>query len=153
MIESPRSLEVPIGDHHRVGAELADLLRYRPPQLQVGFEEPIGKVEDLEVVDSDDGAGFALFAFAQGCHLVGMHIADAGLAAGQQQVGDLLALSGPLRHRCGGAVFHVIGMGDDAQEAGDVVVIEEREFSHSPQAIRRGANRPEFSAVGLCWVR
>ena len=47
--------------------------------------------------------------------LVGRQPVDAGLAAGDHHVADLLALPGPAGDRCGGAELHVVGVGHDRE--------------------------------------
>src|SRR5699024_7535138 len=65
VVESPPGLEVEVRHHRRIRSELADLPRNGPPQLMGGFDQAIGEVEDLEIVDADDIAGPALFGCAQ----------------------------------------------------------------------------------------
>ncbi len=79
------------------------------------FDQPIWMREKLDVIDPDDGAARNLLSHAKRPHFGGVHRVDAGLALGDQQITDGLALLGPSRHGAGCSVLHVVGMGDDRQ--------------------------------------
>ena len=100
---------------HDVGSVAADRRGDRAPQRQAVFQYPVGQAEELDVGDPDDRGCGALLGLAYGACLFRGHGVDTGLAACGQAVGDLLALSGPARDGSCGAVFEVIGMGDDGQ--------------------------------------
>ena len=71
---------------------------------------------------ADEAGGLHLLGLADGAALVRLHAVDAGLAAGDHHVADLLALPGPAGDGCGGAELHVVGVGHDAQGAVPVLV-------------------------------
>lgn len=133
VVKSPRHFEFPVRDHDGIGFELADLLGDCMAQFEVRLEQSISEIEDLKVVNADDCACLTLFVCSQRSDFLGAHFTDARFTTSQQQIGHGLALVCPFGYRRGGAVFHVIGMGDDAQEAIDLIVVEDRKFSHSPR--------------------
>src|SRR5699024_8777872 len=151
VVEPPPGLEVEVRHHHRIRSELADLPRNGPPQLMGGFDQAIGEVEDLEIVDADDIAGPALL----GCSALGDYIRgpvpDAGLTPGEQKVGDFLALVGPFGDGRRTPVFHVIGVGDYAEDTIDIAIVEEREFSHDTRLCARPRFRQGWEAQAV-WV-
>ena len=74
---------------------------------------PSGSPRNSTVVDADDPARLDLLGLADPAALLGLHPVDAGLAAGDHHVGDVLALAGPPGDGGGGAELHVVGVRDD----------------------------------------
>ena len=101
-----------------LGPVPADRGRDVMPQRQPVLDEPVGVTEELDVRDTDDRRARALLRLAYARALVGRQAVDAGLAARDEDVRDLLPLAGPTRDRARGAVLHVVGVGDD-RERGD----------------------------------
>ena len=110
----PKVLAV-VQRHDHLGTDPADGRGDVGPQPQPVLEHPVGVAEDLEVGHADGVAGGVLLAGPQRRRLLRRHAVDAGLARGDQRVGDGLALVGPPGHRRRGAVLHVVGVGDDRQ--------------------------------------
>ena len=81
------------------------------------FDDAVLVVEEFDGLDADGGGAATFFFLAEGADFVGVHGADAGLAAGDEEVGDVLALVGPAGDGAGGAVFEVVGVGGDGEGA------------------------------------
>jgi hypothetical protein len=77
-------------------------------------------VEELHVFDAHRSCAGALLGLPHPRGGDRVESVDAGLPAGDEEVGDLLAVTGPTRDRSGGAVLEVVGMGDDAERASSV---------------------------------
>ena len=84
-------------------------------QRQPVFEHSVQEAEKLHLFDADHRGGCAFLGLAQRAGLLGCHRVDAGLPAGGQAVGDVLALAGPASHGRGRAIFQVVWMGHDRQ--------------------------------------
>jgi len=116
LVEHPRppSVVVVAGDDD-VGTMPAHRAGDVAPQRQAVLEHPVGMVEELDGVDTDDRGRGALFLLAQRPGPFRVEPVDAGLPAGGPAVHAVLALRGPPRDRRGRAVFEIIGVRHDRQ--------------------------------------
>ena len=95
------------------------------------LEQSVGEVEQLQIASTDDVAGAALLLRARLAHLRGIPARDAVLAVREQQVRHLDAVFGPFGNSGGGAVLHVVGVGDDGEDACAVVKQKLLHLSHA----------------------
>jgi hypothetical protein len=87
------------------------------PQLQPVVQDAVGVVEELHLVHAHHRGARALLGHAHPGGLLGRHAVDAGLALGDEQVGDAVPVPGPAGDGGGAAVLEVVRMGDDRQGA------------------------------------
>ena len=86
------------------------------------LERPVREAEELDLGDADRCTRGTLLGLAQWRTLLRGEAVDSGFSAGEQRVGDLLALSGEAGDGGTTAVLHVVGVGDDDQCALPVLV-------------------------------
>ena len=152
--DGPPHVSVWFIDTTQVGPDAADRRGQVAPQREAVLDHAVDvTLEEVDGLDADHRGAGALLALAERAGLVGGHAVDAGLAAGDQQVRDVLARRGPARDRGGGAVLEVVGVGDDAERALPVVGerpchvgleglgCAERPRGRAPRSARAGACR------------
>ena len=105
--------EVVVGGEDDFGAVFADGAGNVASEGRAVFDDTVGVVEELDGGDADGGGASTFFFLAEGADLVGVHGADAGFTAGDEEIDDFLALVGPAGDGAGGAVFEVVGVGGD----------------------------------------
>ena len=96
-------------------------MRDRGPQREAVLHHPVGEAQELDGVDTDDAGGLDLLGLADRPALLGSEPVDPGLAAGDHDVDDPLALPGPARDGGRGSELHVVGVGDDRHGRGPVL--------------------------------
>ncbi len=105
----------------QVEAHRDDDLGAQPPegrgqvaaQRDAVLHQPVLVIQELHVGDADKGGPAHFLIHPQRPDGRRVHARDAGLAAGGQHIGHLLALPGPPGHGRGGAVLQVIRVRND----------------------------------------
>ncbi len=97
---------------------LADGTDNFPAQVHARNQVAILQVQKTDRFDSDDGGGSVLFGVAGCADLVcgGVDIIEAFVAAGQQEVMDLVTCPGPASQSGSTEKFRVIRMSQDDQD-------------------------------------
>ena len=91
-------------------------------QVEGELQPAVGIAEEADVGHADLGGGGPLLGLAQRAHLVARGVVEpAGVAVGDDAVGDLGAGGGPGGDGAGAAEVDVVGVGEDAQRALDVL--------------------------------
>ncbi len=85
------------------------------PQRHAVLDDAIGLTQELHHRHADHGGRRALLRLADPPGLLGRHGVDTRLAAGDQAVDDVLALSGPAGDRCGRPELEVVGVSHDRE--------------------------------------
>ena len=132
----PRGAEVPGDDELRLVPP--DRRGEVAPQVGPGDEHAVPVVEELHLGHADDGGRSPLLLFPQRPRRLGRDAGHPRLAAGGQQVVDLLAGRGPDGDRGGDPVLDVVGMGGDDEGALPVV-------GHRGSGMARSVPRPVTS--------
>jgi len=108
------------GDHD-LGLQAAERGGQVTAQGQAVLDEAVHVIEEVHVGDADDRGAALLLGHAQRPDLGRGQAGDARFPAGGQQVGHLLALTGPAGDSGRGAVLEIVGMGHDGDGAGPVL--------------------------------
>ena len=110
-------------------------------QAETGLDGAVGvPVEELDRVDPDLAGRGDLFPLAQRPRVGRRRPVDPGLAAGDEQVGHLDAGGDPAVDGRGRAVLEVVGVGGDAQDAFQPLLVE-------PGQPVGGSGHPQPSAL------
>ena len=119
-------------------------------QSQTVLEDPVPVLEEADPAHPDRLAGGQLLRRPQPGGLLGAERVHAGLAAGEQQVGDVGAAGGPGGDGGGGAVLDVVGVRDDAEHAAERVGGERRHRGrgHGGHARAAASSLPAGAARG-----
>ena len=119
---APAEPLVPRARDDEVGALAPDGAGDLASQRHAVLDRAVAQVAELDDVDPDPASALALLRLADDGGLVGVHRVDARLAPGEQEVADVRALAHPAVDGGGGAVLDVVGVRDDAQDAGEVAL-------------------------------
>jgi hypothetical protein len=104
------------GDHE-LGAVPADRMRDVAAQRRAVLDRPVGVVEELHSLHTDDLGCRPLLGLAQRPTLRRRDRVDAGLTARHQQVDNGASLRGPAGDSAGGPVLEVVRVGDDCDQS------------------------------------